>query len=307
MKNNYHILLIVTLLVLINSPVILAKNGTSEYMDFDFKEVKPSEILMYIHKTQGVNFVFNPDLDKPVTLRMKDVHFEKGLSILTWACGASYRKIGNTYVVNAKSNLEKSFELNLFKAYRLQFIKAEEAYDIIKAFYDHKRGLQNSTYFPRLNLFAASGTMAGLDSVSKLIKTIDVPRFNLCIKLELIKCIDPKSEGSPPERPLISIIGIVESGSELLLLSQAEKPYLSLRITPYGNDDGYIALDVNADFAFEAINNGSKQKYNHQEAVKTQVSCFNKETKEIFQIFTSDKQEIHSLRITPEIIQRKSN
>ncbi len=165
----------------------LAQGGATEYIDLAMRDAEITDVLKMIAVRTGVNIIHHRAVKGKITLRLKDVHYEKALELICKTNGYSYRKVGNTYVIAPPKELEEGFEVGLNKTFRLQFANADDVSKILTGVFKSAQSKVEVSVDKRINAVVVTGNQATLDQVAKLIKTIDVPVHQVMIEAKIVE------------------------------------------------------------------------------------------------------------------------
>ena len=165
----------------------LAQGGASEYIDMAMRDAEITDVLKMIAVRTGVNIIHHRAVKGKLTLRLKDVHYEKALELICKTNGFSYRKVGNTYVIAPPKELEEGFEVGLNKTFRLQFADADDVSKILTGVFKGAASKVEVSVASRINAVVVTGNQATLEQVAKLIKTIDVPVHQVMIEAKIVE------------------------------------------------------------------------------------------------------------------------
>ncbi|MCK5685645.1 hypothetical protein KAJ27_16045 [bacterium] len=159
----------------------------TEYISIEGSNMDLARIIKMITKYTGVNIITHKSVRGQVTLKLKDVYYEKALELICKTNNLAFRKIGNTYVVAPSKELSDAFDVGLNQVFRLQFATADDVSGIIKGVFKGADSKVDVSVDKRNNAIVVSGTQDTIDQVAKLIKNIDVPVHQVMIEAKIVE------------------------------------------------------------------------------------------------------------------------
>lgn len=114
MINKNYIVVLIFLLSILVSTVGLANPQT---YNFNFMDEDIRVVLHTLAKISDVDMVIDDSVKGNITIKLSDVTFDTALQLITEGKGVSYRKIGNSYII-------ESSDMGVTEVIRLQYTRA---------------------------------------------------------------------------------------------------------------------------------------------------------------------------------------
>ena len=184
--NKFLVVTLIFFISLMMSSLYSQATGT-EYISIEGSNMDLARIIKMITKYTGVNIITHKSVRGQVTLKLKDVYYEKALELICKTNNLAFRKIGNTYVVAPSKELSDAFDVGLNQVFRLQFATADDVSGIIKGVFKGADSKVDVSVDKRNNAIVVSGTQDTIDQVAKLIKNIDVPVHQVMIEAKVVE------------------------------------------------------------------------------------------------------------------------
>ncbi len=138
------------------------------YVSLDFKDAEIQSVLRVIALKSGVNIVAGPEVEGRVTMRLKDVPWEKALAVLLKTYGYVFEKDQNIVRVTTSENLQK--EPLETEAYILNYSKAAEIASAVSELLS-ERGRVKAVN--RTNTIIVTDMASNLYNIRKIVRNLD--------------------------------------------------------------------------------------------------------------------------------------
>ena len=300
-------------------PAVASESGKSEqkqdYVDISFKDINLSDALTLIAQKSGVNILLNPSMDIKISAKLKDVHFEKAFELLAKTNGRDLRKIGNTYVFGTASFLNQNFNVASYKMFRLQFADAARVKNHLVDVFAPLGEKFHASHSRPTNSVTIVGSNEVIESVSKLIRDLDIPVHRIRIEAELIKMIGEAGEDAEEVSLVAYSDGIVETGATLTLNQENVVPFkmgdkqtsiqsgFSLSITPLINDDEMVNMSrIRGEITLLDFSDDLDLVPELKREINTSLYCTLGKSIEIGRFFDNQSNSTFVLRITPTLV-----
>ena len=178
-KNKIYTIVLMLLLSLIVTTVGLA-NPTEENSltyNFSFMDEDISVVLHTLAKISNVNMVIDDSIKGNVTMRMNDVTFDTALNVITSAKGLSYRKIGNSFIIEPS-------DMGVTDVIKLQYTRAV---DIKKTIEPIATNLKLKIEIDEVsNSLLITGSPTGCARIKEMLKSIDVLQQQVTLEAKVV-------------------------------------------------------------------------------------------------------------------------
>ncbi|MBL7081192.1 MAG: hypothetical protein ISS44_01300 [Candidatus Omnitrophica bacterium] len=166
----------------------------SENVTLDFKDADIRKVLEIISRNSGVNIVATPEVMGTVTIKLKDIHWEKALATVVRTYDFGYEWLDDKVIM--VSTLEKLTEQRRTQeeaaakepldtqAFALNFAKAEEIGATIEKLISEKGKI---TLEARTNTLIVTDTKSNLIKIGRMIKNIDKVTPQVLIEAKIIE------------------------------------------------------------------------------------------------------------------------
>lgn len=203
-----------------------------------------SDILKYIFKETGRNYIFFTEPDENITISVKDVPMDELLNFLLNTTDFAYKKNEEVYLFGLRSN-EK---LRNLKVVKLKYRAIEDVKAVIPA--EISKGVKIDE-FPELNSFILSGSAPNIKEVESLIEQIDQPVPVVMIELIIIDVNKTRDLNTGIEMGLsdkpVATSGTILPGLDVTLSSSSINSFLNMiglanlgKVTP----NFYVSLSL---------------------------------------------------------------
>jgi type IV pilus assembly protein PilQ len=165
----------------------------SGLVSLDFQDADIRNVLKVLAFKSGVNIVAAPDVTGVVNIQLKDVPWQKALTVILSTYGYGYDRKDNIITVMTVENLKKyredflaleSQEPLVSKTFSLNFAKAEDAMKVIDKLIS-KRGFIN--FDDRTNSIIVRDLEANVELISGVIKSIDSVTPQVMIETKIVE------------------------------------------------------------------------------------------------------------------------
>ncbi len=236
---------------------------SQEYISIDVKNMDMASVISMIGKYTGANIICHKSVRGKVTLKLKDIYYEKALELVCKTNNLSYRKIGNTFVIAPPKELEDAFDIGLNKMFRLQFASAQNAAQIIRGVFKSAGAKVYVAKDNRNNAIIVSGSQETIDQVARLLKNLDVPVHMVKLYLEMTQKESGGKANVVFKTDVLTYSGKsvrIKSGNKQKIKKADKKdPYeegesgYRFRINCSVNDDGFISIDMDGEISVTDI------------------------------------------------------
>ncbi|BEU95235.1 type IV pilus secretin PilQ [Acidovorax sp. DW039] len=187
-------------------------NYSGEKLSLNFQNIEVRSLLQVIADFTNFNIVTSDTVTGALTLRLKDVPWDQALQIIMDAKGLGMRKTGSVLWIAPKDEIDdrtkKDYEAALAiqkleplktQAFQLNYAKAADMVSQLTTT-SSSGGANNSNRFlsergsaiaePRTNQIFVTDTPSRLESVSKLLSTLDVAVRQVMIEARIVEARD---------------------------------------------------------------------------------------------------------------------
>lgn len=162
--------------------------AAEDYVSFDFRDRDIKDVVKAIAAITGVNIMTEKSVGGKVTLRIKDVYYEKALELIAKTNGYTIRKEDNTYIIGDPRKLAEGFDVGLNRPFRLQYAKAQDAATVIKNVFSKVKDVDvEVTPDERTNSIVVTGTKGVLEKIEELVRQIDVSVHQVMIEAKIVE------------------------------------------------------------------------------------------------------------------------
>lgn len=162
--------------------------AAQDYVNFDFRDRDIKDVVTAIAAITGVNIITEKSVGGRITLRLKDVYYEKALELIAKTNGYTIRKEDNTYIIGEPRKLAEGFDVGLNRPFRLQYAKAQDAATVISTVFSKVKDVDiEVTPDERTNSVVVTGTKGVLDKIEELIRQIDVQVHQVMIEAKIVE------------------------------------------------------------------------------------------------------------------------
>jgi type IV pilus assembly protein PilQ len=190
-------------------------------------------VLQLIADFTNLNMVTSDSVSGNLTLRLKNVPWDQALDIILKTKGLAMRKAGNVILVAPAAEIAAQEKLELeankqieelaplrTELIQVNFAKATELAELIKGKTQNKSGLLSDrgdiSVDERTNTLIVSDTAVKLNSVRKLVNTLDIPVRQVLIEARIVIADDDFAKDLGVR---FGVTGVNQKGSDLLFNS----------------------------------------------------------------------------------------
>lgn len=162
------------------------------YVSLDFKDADIQSVLRVIALKSGVNIVSGPEVAGEITIRLKDVPWEKALQVVLKTYGYVFERDGNIVRVTTIENLEK--EPLETEAFFLNYSKSNEIASAVSELLS-ERGRVKAVN--RTNTVIVTDLAANIYKIKQVIKNLDkrTPQASIDAKIVRTQLDDTENLG----------------------------------------------------------------------------------------------------------------
>ena len=183
---NHRIwILILALFILAGGTCLYGEEAKSSNITVDFKDAPIESVLRTLSYKSGVNIVYSRDVTGLVTIRLKDVSWEKALDVIlkTYGYAYDYDKEANIIRVATPANLKQ--EELITKVFTLNYATAAEVAGSIEKMLTPGRGKVQSDV--RTNLLIITDIPAVFAKIEEVITKLDCRTPQVMIEAKMVK------------------------------------------------------------------------------------------------------------------------
>lgn len=174
MRNKVSLAIIIVLLSIFISTVGLTSPKT---YNFNFIDENISVVLQTLAKISNVDMVIDDSIKGNVTLRLNDVSFTTALDLITTSKGLSYRKVGNSFIIEPT-------DIGATEVIKLQYARAT---DIKKTLESIMGSLKiKADVDETSNILIISGSPAGCARIKTILADLDVPQQQVVMEAKVV-------------------------------------------------------------------------------------------------------------------------
>jgi len=177
--NKSYIINVMLLLSMLVSTVGLANptTATSQINNFNFMNEDISVVLHTLAKISDVNMVIDDSIKGNLTMKLDNVTFDTALKIITSAKGLSYRKLGNSYIIEPA-------DMGVTEVIKLQYTRAV---DIKKTIEPIAASLKLKIEIDEVsNSLLVTGSPTGCARIKTILKSIDVLQQQVTLEAKVV-------------------------------------------------------------------------------------------------------------------------
>ena len=242
------------------------QSSAQDYVSIEVKNMDMANVFTMIGKYTGANIVCHKSVRGKVTLKMKDIYFEKAIELVCKTNNLSYRKIGNTFVIAPSKELEDAFDVGFNRVFKLQFATAHNIASIIKGIFKRPDAKAFVSIDKRNNTIIVSGSNETIYAIEKLIQNLDVPIHMVKISLAMNQIKAKGKENIIFKTDVLTYSGKgirIKSGNKQKIKKSDKKDIYNesesgyrFRINCTVNDDGFISIDMDGELSVTEITPG---------------------------------------------------
>jgi type IV pilus assembly protein PilQ len=175
----------IALLLFMFSTAIFAEN--QEYITISVRNQEVSTLIKMIAKRAGVNMMVEKSVTGAITLDLRNMYFERALSLIAKVNGFELRKVDNTYIVGNGKKLAEGFDIGRNELFTLQFASPDDIKGVIEATFKDKDSKVEVSVDKRTNSIIVTGTKNLLEQIKPLIQKLDKPVPQVMIEAKLVE------------------------------------------------------------------------------------------------------------------------
>jgi len=178
-------------------PVELTESGL---VSLDFRDADIQKVLSILAYKSGVNIVAGPEVTGLVTIKLKDVPWQKALEVILQTYGYAYEQKGNIITVTTIDNLKKRREDAMLlaeqeplitKTFILNYAKASSVIEAIEKM-KTERGSLN--YDERTNALIITDIPNNVDLIGEVVQRLDATTPQVLIEAKIVETTLSNSE-----------------------------------------------------------------------------------------------------------------
>lgn len=176
MKNKKYVVLLLLQLLL---SIVFSTLGLADARtyNFNFMDEDISVVLHTLAQISDVNIVIDDSVKGKITLKMDDVTFEGALQLITAGKGMSYRKVGDSYVIEAA-------DMGVTQVIKLQYTRAVDMKKTIGPIADN---LKIKTEIDDIsNSLLITGSPTGCARIETLLKSLDILQQQVTVEAKIV-------------------------------------------------------------------------------------------------------------------------
>lgn len=178
-------LLIFTLLLVFSIVVSSIAMATPQSINLNFIDEDVRVILHTLATVSNVDIIIDDAIKGNITMKLNNTTFQNALNIITSAKGLSYRKMGESFIIEPN-------DMGTSEIYKLRYIRAV---DIKKSLEPIMESLKLKTEIDEVsNSLIVSGSPAGCARIRTLLAELDAPQQQVMLEAKVIAIIKAKTK-----------------------------------------------------------------------------------------------------------------
>ncbi len=174
MKYRKHLCVLILLLSITICSTAMAD---SKSIDLSFVDEDVRVVLHTLAIISNVDIIIDDSIKGNITMKLKSTNFENALFLITSAKGLSYRKIGESFIIEPA-------DMGTTEIYKLRYIRAV---DIKKTLEPIMNSLKLKAEIDEVsNSLIYSGSLTGCARIKRLLKDLDVPQQQVVIEAKVV-------------------------------------------------------------------------------------------------------------------------
>jgi type IV pilus assembly protein PilQ len=177
-------------------------NFTGSRISLNVKDAPLADVLNFLSKASGQNFVLAEGNNAKVTVNVKNTPWDQVLAVILVNAELGYQKVGNTYriarIVTLRSEIEeaaksreneKKLEPLETRLFTLSYLNAKDARTSIEKFLkDQTR--ENATIDERTNSLVVTGISENVERISRFLSSVDRQTPQVQIDSRIVETTD---------------------------------------------------------------------------------------------------------------------
>jgi type IV pilus assembly protein PilQ len=182
MKNKSITCTLVLLMFIIVSNVAAAN---PQSIDLNFIDEDVRVVLHTIATISNVDIVIDDSIKGNITMKLNDTTFENALDVITSAKGLSYRKLGDSFIIEPA-------DMVTTEVYKLRYIRAV---DIKKSLQPIMESLKLKAEINEVsNSLIVSGSPTGCVRIKTILTDLDIPQQQVTLEAKVVAINKAKSK-----------------------------------------------------------------------------------------------------------------
>lgn len=151
--------------------------ATPQSIDLNFMDEDVRVVLHTLATIGNVDIVIDDSIKGNITIKLNNVTFENAMNLITSAKGLSYRKVGDSFII-------ESADMGATEVIKLQYIRAV---DIKKTLGPIMDSLKLKTEIDEVsNSLLLTGSPTGCARIKTLLATLDAPQQQVTIEAKVV-------------------------------------------------------------------------------------------------------------------------
>jgi len=168
---------IICTFLLLLSIVFSVATATPQNIDINFMDEDVRVVLHTLATIGNINIVIDDSIKGNITMRLNDTTFENALNLITLAKGLSYRKMGESFIIEPA-------DMGSTDIYKLRYIRAV---DIKKSLQPIVESLKLKAEIDEVsNSLIISGSPTGCARIKILLTDLDTPQQQVTLEAKVI-------------------------------------------------------------------------------------------------------------------------
>jgi type IV pilus assembly protein PilQ len=169
--------IICTLLLLLFIIVSNVATATPQSIDLNFIDEDVRVVLHTLATISNVDIVIDDSIKGNITILLKDTNFENALNLITSAKGLSYRKVGESFIIEPA-------DMGTTEIYKLRYIRAV---DIKKSLEPIIESLKLKAEIDEVsNSLIVSGSPTGCARIKTMLEDLDVRQQQIVMEAKVV-------------------------------------------------------------------------------------------------------------------------
>lgn len=175
MQNKTYMIIVMLMLSMLISTVGLA--ASPKNYSFNFMDEEIRVILHTLAKIGDVDMVIDDSVKGNMTIKLNNVTFDKALDLITAGKGLSYRKVGNSIIIEPA-------DMGMTEVIKLRYTRAT---DIKKTIEPIASNLKLKIEIDDIsNSIILTGSPTGCDRIKKILTSIDVLQQQVTLEAKVV-------------------------------------------------------------------------------------------------------------------------
>lgn len=168
---------IVAMILILSIPICRIAMADPQNIDLNFIDEDIRIILHTLATIDNVDIIIDDSIKGTITMRLKNTNFESALNLITSAKGLSYRKIGDSFIIEPA-------DVKVTEIYKLRYIRAIDIKKTLEAIMSSLKLKAESDEIS--NSIIVSGSVSDCARIKTLLTDIDIPKQQVTIEAKVV-------------------------------------------------------------------------------------------------------------------------